>query len=280
MSSNGRDDMSALAGRVAVITGAGSGMGRETARLLAEDGASVVLVGRREEPLVQLAEDIRLASGSAYAYAEDVAAPGAAEALVAWVREHVGPVDLLVNSAGSSSSVQNPLWMPEEEWRAVIDVNLTAVFSLCKAVLPDMLGRETGTIVTVSSLAAVTPNLLGGAAYGAAKAGVRNLMTFLHTTFRAQGLRAITVLPGEADTPILDGRARPPAASERRDMVQPVDVAEAVLAAVRMPQRTVLQEIVVAPTRQRDTARDIEISRWLGAPSDQVPGGVELPGEE
>jgi NADP-dependent 3-hydroxy acid dehydrogenase YdfG len=167
--------------------------------------------------------------------------------------------------------VLNPQWLPHDEWRQVLDVNLTAVFQLTQAVLPDMLDRGTGTIVTVSSLAAVNPNLLGGAAYGAAKAGVRNFMTFLHNTFRNQGLRAITVLPGEADTPILDNRARPPMPEERAGMVQPEDVAEAIRLAVALPQRVVLQEIVVAPTRQRDTSADLEISRWAGAPADAAP---------
>lgn len=258
--------MAELDGKVAVVTGAGSGMGRETSRLLAESGAVVVLVGRRREPLEEAHDEIVAAGGRAIVEVADISAAGAAEELIARIVREAGAVDILVNNAGSASAVLNPQWMPEEQWRAVIDVNLTAVFLLTRAVLSGMLERGGGTIITVSSLAAVTPNLLGGAAYGAAKAGVRNFMTFLHTTFRGEGLRAITILPGEADTPILDDRARPPAAEERANMVQPVDVARAVQLAATLPQRTVLQEIVVAPTRQRDTSSDLEISRWLGAP--------------
>lgn len=241
-------------------------MGRVTARLLAGSGAAVVIVGRRTEPLNTLRAEIEEAGGIAVVEVSDVTLPGEAEALIARIEANVGSVDLLVNNAGSSSNVLNPQWMPEEEWRAVIDVNLTAVFLLTKAVLSGMIERGGGTIITVSSLAAVTPNLLGGAAYGAAKAGVRNFMSFLHTTFRGDGIRAITVLPGEADTPILDGRARPPAPEERANMVQPIDVARAVHLAATLPQRTVLQEVIVAPTRQRDTSGDLAISRWLGAP--------------
>ncbi|MFB7893660.1 SDR family oxidoreductase [Microbacterium sp. NPDC056044] len=270
--------MAELDGKVALVTGAGSGMGRETALLLAASGATVVVVGRRAEPLESLRGTIADAGGRAIVEVADVSADGAADDLIARVAAQVGPVDILVNNAGSSSSVLNPQWMPEEQWRAVIDVNLTAVFLLSRAVLSGMLERGAGTIITVSSLAAATPNLLGGAAYGAAKAGVRNFMTFLHTTFRGEGLRAITVLPGEADTPILDNRARPPHAEERANMVQPIDVARAVHLAATLPQRTVLQEIVVAPTKQRDTSVDLEISRWLGAPQHLQP--ATAPDEE
>ncbi|MFJ9626081.1 SDR family oxidoreductase [Streptomyces sp. NPDC101175] len=258
-------------GTVALVTGAGSGMGLETARLLARDGAAVALVGRRQEALVAAADKIRAEDGVALALAADITSPHDVARVLDRVRSELGPVDVLVNNAGSASTVLNPQWLPHEEWRQVLDVNLTAVFQLTQAVLPDMLDRGTGTIVTVSSLAAVNPNLLGGAAYGAAKAGVRNFMTFLHNTFRNQGLRAITVLPGETDTPILDNRARPPAPEERTHMVRPEDVAEAVRLAVSLPQRVVLQEIVVAPTRQRDVSADLETSRWAGAPAGRTP---------
>jgi len=260
--------MTTLDGAIAIVTGAGSGMGAETARLLAKDGATVILVGRRLAALDAVRHVIEDEGGAAAAFAIDITKAEEVSRLIAEVHDRFGPVDVLINNAGSASSVLNPQWLPEEEWRQVLDVNLTAVFQLTQAVLPDMLGRDTGTIVTVSSLAAVNPNLLGGAAYGAAKAGVRNFMTFLHNTFRNQGLRAITVLPGEADTPILDNRARPPAPAERANLVQPIDVAEAIRLAVTLPQRVVLQEIVVAPTRQRDTSADLEISRWAGAPDD------------
>lgn len=110
-----------------------------------------------------------------------------------------------------------------------MNVNLTAVFNLTQAVLEDMIARKEGTIITISSLAVVNLNLLGGAAYGAAKAGVKNFMTFLHNTYRNQGIRATTILPGETDTPIMDNRARPPLEGERAVTLNPYDVARAVL---------------------------------------------------
>ena len=263
--------MGLLEGKVAIITGAGTGMGRSTAAQLAAEGASVVLVGRRGEVLDEVASAITADGGRAVTRAADICSKSDVDALVEWVGETLGPVDILVNNAGSASKVLNVRWISQEEWNDVLDVNLNAVYLLTQAVLPDMLARKTGTIITVSSLAAVNPNLLGGAAYGAAKAAVRNFMTYLHNTFRNEGLRAVTILPGETATPILDNRARPPRQEEREAMVQPDDVARAIHLVATLPQRTVIQELVIAPTVQRDTSGDIEISRWTGAPQEEVP---------
>lgn len=258
--------MNRLQDQVIIVTGAGSGMGRETAHLVADEGARVVLIGRQAEPLEEVAAAIAEAGGEAHPYPCDITSASETEAMVAWVRTHVGPIDALVNSAGASCPVMNPLYLPEEQLMSVLDVNLVAVFRLVRLVLPEMLERRGGTIITVSSLAALTPNLLGGAAYGAAKAGVRNFMTFLHTTFRGDGLRAITVLPGETNTPILDNRPLPPAADVRQAMLQSEDVAETILMALCLPARACAQEIVIAPTRQRDPSADIAFARHVGAP--------------
>ncbi|WP_442544413.1 SDR family oxidoreductase [Arthrobacter sp. KN11-1C] len=262
--------MGLLDGKLAIITGAGTGMGRSTAALLAAEGAAVVLVGRREDVLQELAAEIVAAGGRAVARAADITSKADVDALLDWVHGNLGQVDILINNAGSASKVLNVRWISQQEWNDVLDVNLNAVYLLSQAVLPDMLSRKTGTIITVSSLAAVNPNLLGGAAYGAAKAAVRNFMTYLHNTFRNDGLRAVTILPGETATPILDNRARPPRTEERDAMVQPEDVARAIHLVATLPQRTVVQELVIAPTLQRDTSGDIEISRWAGAPAEQA----------
>ena len=246
-------------------------MGRSTAALLSAEGASVVLVGRRSEVLDDVASAITADGGHAIVKAADISSKAEVDALIEDVRSSLGPVDILVNNAGSASKVLNVRWISQEEWNEVLDVNLNAVYLLTQAVLPDMLSRNTGTIITVSSLAAVNPNLLGGAAYGAAKAAVRNFMTYLHNTFRNEGLRAVTILPGETATPILDNRARPPHAEERDAMVQPEDVARAIHLVATLPQRTVVQELIIAPTVQRDTSGDIEISRWTGAPAGDIP---------
>ena len=178
----------------------------------------------------------------------DVGNPDQATALARWTIEHHGRVDVLINNAGSSSRVRNIRWVGREEWERVFAVNMTGVYALTQAVLPDMIARGGGTIVTVSSAAAFRPGLLGGAPYGAAKAAVRNLMGHIHTVLRDKGIRATTILPAEVDTPILDNRPLVPDAGARATMMQPEDVAAAILLCVTLPPRTVVEEIVLSPT--------------------------------
>ena len=258
--------MGKLDGKIAIVTGGGTGIGRSTALMLAAEGAHVVVTGRRKPPLEAVVAEITKAGGSAVAREADVAKPAQGRGLAEWVVKELGRVDILVNNAGHSSRARNVRWVGQEEWDAVIAVNLTGVYALTQAVLPGMIERGGGTIVTVGSVAATRPGLIGGAPYGAAKAGVLNLMGHLHTVLRDKGIRATTVMPAEVDTPILSNRPLPPDAAARATMMQPEDVAAAILMCVTLPERTVVEEIVLSPTRTRDMVRDIEVARDLGAP--------------
>jgi NADP-dependent 3-hydroxy acid dehydrogenase YdfG len=117
-----------------------------------------------------------------------------------------------------------------------------------------------------ADVAAPAPGLIGGAPYGAAKAGVLNLMGHVHAVLRDKGIRATTIMPAEVDTPILEKRPLPPDAKARATMMQPEDVASAVLLCVTLPKRTVIEEIIMSPTIPRDQSADIEAARRIGEP--------------
>lgn len=263
--------MGKLDGQLALVTGGGSGIGRSTALRLAEEGAQVVVIGRRLEPLQETVDLVAAAGGKACALVADLQRPETLRALVKTIEAQFGTVNILINNAGAASRARNILWIDDDDWESTVAVNLNAVYVLIQAVLPGMLAAGGGSIITVSSLAALRPNLLGGAPYGAAKAAVRNLMTYMHATFRDRNIRATTILPGEVNTPIMDTRARPPSAEERAAMVDPDDVARAIALCCTLPARTTIEELVISPTLPRDQGPDIEISRWLGAPDD-APG--------
>ena len=156
--------MGLIDGKVALVTGAGTGIGRESAILLAREGATVILTGRRIGPLEEVVAEIKKQGGKAISRSLDIESRAAILESVTWVDAHVGAIGILVNNAGSASKVLNARFISEEEWNSTVNVNLTAVFNLTQAVLPSMIAKGEGTIITVSSLAALNPNLLGGLA--------------------------------------------------------------------------------------------------------------------
>jgi NADP-dependent 3-hydroxy acid dehydrogenase YdfG len=259
--------MSALDGKVAIVTGGGTGIGRCTAMMLAAEGARIVIAGRRAPPLDSVAREIAKAGGQCTARAADLSTFDDALALGRWTLETAGRVDVLVNNAGVAGPVRNLQWTPKAQVKEVVGVNLIGIFALTQAVLPDMVQRGEGTIVAVSSVAALHPGLISGAPYGAAKAAGNNLMAYVNNVYRHLGIRATVIMPAEVDTPILDGRPLPPDAEARGTMMQPEDVARAVLLAVTLPARTVIEQMVIAPTKIRDMSRDLAVAREFGRPA-------------
>jgi NADP-dependent 3-hydroxy acid dehydrogenase YdfG len=260
--------MRALEGKTAVVTGGGTGIGRSVALMLAAEGARVVVVGRRRELLEQVVAEIEQEKDTAVAKTCDLTRSHEARELGAWAVRTFGGVDILVNNAGQSSHARSIRWVPQDQWDDVVNVNLTGVYALTQTVLPSMIERGGGTVVTVASLAATRPGGLGGVAYSAAKAGARAMMQALHAELRNRGIRSCTIIPAEVDTPILDKRPLVPDAQARSTMMQAEDVARAILLVCTMPQRTVIEEIVMSPTFQRDTSKDVAAGLAAGAPPD------------
>ena len=260
--------MGHLDGQIAIITGAGTGIGREAALMFADEGAKLVITGRRIVPLNEVVGLIESAGGSAVAKSVDMEDGDAAAALGEWALNEYGQVDILVNNAGHSSKIRSIQYVGAEEWNSVFKVNVEGVYRLTQSVVGSMIERGAGTVITTSSMAALRPGLLGGAAYSAAKAASYNLMRGINAELNAKGIRACTVLPAEVDTPILNNRPHNPDAAARATMMMPEDVAAAILLCATLPGRTVIEEIVMSPTQPRDRSIDMAVAAKAGSPDE------------
>ncbi len=190
------------AGEVALITGGGSGVGAAIARRLARDGASVVLAGRRREPLDAVVAELEAAGATATAVSADVSDQDSVEALLATAVEAHGRLDTLVSNAGVLFGAGKVTEVDPDDWHATIAINLTGAFLLARAAIPH-LAVQGGSIVTIGSVSSV----MGGpasAAYCASKAGLLMLTQCLAVDHAAEGIRANCVLPGWIETEMGD----------------------------------------------------------------------------
>ena len=241
--------MSKLAGRVAVITGGGSGVGKAVAQLFLKEGAKVVIAGRDAAKLAAVVAEVN-AGDSIRAVATDVTSAEQCQALIDAATKAFGRVDILVNNAGTNLKARTIRELTPEAWEAMIRTNLDGAFYCTKAVLPQMFERKDGVIVNVVSVAGKRANPLGGAAYVAAKFAMGGLGLVLSNEEKDSGVRVSNVYPGEIDTPILKVRPNPVSEEHRASILKPEDVAEAVLFVASLPPRVSVPELVIKPTSQ------------------------------
>lgn len=197
--------MSALSNKVAIVTGASSGIGYATAKLFAGEGAKVVVAARRQAELEALVEEITHAGGHAVALAGDVKDEAYAKALVELAIGRFGGLDVAFNNAGTIGAMDATPEVPLAEWENTLRTNLTSAFLGAKHQIPAMLARGGGSLIFTSSFVGYTVGFPGIAAYAASKAGLIGLTQTLASEFGAQGLRVNALLPGGTDTPM--GRA-------------------------------------------------------------------------
>jgi NADP-dependent 3-hydroxy acid dehydrogenase YdfG len=241
--------MSKLAGKVAVVTGGGSGVGRAVALLFLKEGAKVVIAGRDPAKLTAVAAEAR-AGDHLLAVPTDVSSPAQCRTLIQTATDRFGRVDVLVNNAGTNLKARTLRELTPESWDMMIRTNLDGAFYCTTAVLPQMLDRKDGVIVNVVSVAGKRANPLGGAAYVAAKYGMGALGLVLSNEEKDSGVRVSNVYPGEIDTPILKERPKAITEEQRALILKPEDVAEAVLFVAALPPRVSVPELVIKPTAQ------------------------------
>ena len=233
----------ALNGQVAIVTGAGRGIGHAVAMALAHEGATVVLVARTRQELAATAAAIRDSGGSALAIPTDVANDGAVEATVEQAYAELGRIDTLVTAAGTAS-FGPVIGTKPTDWDTMLTVNLRAVMVCCRAVLPLMVRQRRGTIINIASVAAQRP-IPGAAVYTATKAGVVGFSRVLAEELRADGVRVGVLFPGAVDTPLWDSIPQGP---DRSRMLRPQDVARAVVLMASLPPGASLEELTLLPS--------------------------------
>ena len=246
-----------LNGKVCIVTGGGSGIGRGAALLMARNGARIALVGRTPSKVETVKDEIEEAGGSALAFGLNVADYDAVQKMASDVMASFGRIDVLVNNAGHSHKNRRLLNATLEEIREVVDSNLIGTIYCTRAVVPYMLEAESGTIINVSSVAAIQPGPFSGVAYGAAKAAVNNFTQFLNADLLNTGVRASVIMPGEINTPILEMRPVPPSAEARATMADVEDTSELINLIASLPQRANIPEVIIRPTMQRDVSGEI-----------------------
>ncbi len=243
--------MSKLRGKVAWVTGAGSGIGLAGALTLAQAGMTVVMSGRRKDVLEAEAQKIRDMSGKTEVEALDVSDADAVKKTADSILARHGRIDILVNSAGLNTP--NRYWKNQTVagWKEVIGINLDGSFYTIHAVLPAMRAKKDGLIINISSWAGVFHPKMTGAAYNGSKHAVTAMTETINMEECANGIRACAICPAEVATPIMDRRPVPPSAQDRARMLQSEDLGSAIRFVAEMPAHACINQLIISPTWNR-----------------------------
>ena len=237
-----------LQGKVAWVTGAGTGIGEGGAVALAEAGTHVVLSGRRPEKL----EEVAARCGERTSIETlDVADKVAVQTVADRILERHGRIDVLVASAGINVKERNWHNVTLEDWDQVIRIDLDGAFYCAKAVLPAMKAQGDGLIINISSWAGKHVSIVTGPAYTAAKHAMNAMTESLNMEACTYGVRACAVCPGEVATPILENRPMPVSDEERAQMVQSEDCGEVIRFLAQLPAHVCINDLTISPTWNR-----------------------------
>jgi NAD(P)-dependent dehydrogenase (short-subunit alcohol dehydrogenase family) len=231
-----------LTGKVALVTGAGRGIGLAIARALANEGCHLVLAGRTLSALEKVARKLAHHKIRVLAKICDVRDPHAVRGLAASIKKQFPRVDILINNAGVAHPNLPVADLPYHLWKSVVDTNLTGTFLVTREILPLM--RRGSTIVNNLSIAARRV-FAGSAGYNASKHGALGLTNTLREELRPKGIRVIALLPGATDTEIWD-TLWPKA--PRKKMMSPATIADALMGALLLPDNSTVEELTILPT--------------------------------
>jgi NAD(P)-dependent dehydrogenase (short-subunit alcohol dehydrogenase family) len=244
----------ALSGKIAWVTGAGSGIGEAAALALAREGAAVALSGRRREPLQTLADRIAGAGGKALVVPGDLGEQERASRIADEIARTFGRLDILVNNAGANLTERTWAKLNPERVKFVLDANLNSAFYCSVAALALMRPQKDGLLIHTASWAGRFVGLVPGPAYAAAKHGVVAMSYSINMEEFQHGIRSTVLCPAEVATPILDLRPKPVSPQERARMIQPEHMADLILYVAKLPSTICINEVVVSPTWNRGYA--------------------------
>lgn len=237
-----------LTGKVVVIIGASSGMGRATALAAAAAGASLVVGARNAAALEQLSAQIQQTGGNAMAIPTDATQTTDVNHLIAATLEKLGRIDVLINCVGINIPRRTIAELTDESWSMMMEINLRSAFHLTQAVIPVFRRQQEGLLIHIASSAARKPDR-SGIAYQAGKAGVAALAHAAMEEERENGIRVSVIYPGMTDTPLVYKRPVPPTPEMLAKALQPEDVATACLFVMSLPSRAHVPELVLYPSR-------------------------------
>ncbi|WP_339714445.1 SDR family oxidoreductase [uncultured Sneathiella sp.] len=248
---NGESALRDLKGKIAWITGAGTGIGQAGAVSLARAGMEVVLSGRRRENLEETAALVEKTGKVPVIEELDVADSESVSEVVARIEERFQRLDVAVLSAGIN--VKNRSWkeVDTDGWDSVVDIDLNGAFYCCRSVLPIMHRQKEGLIVNVASWAGVRVSKLTGPAYTAAKHGMVAMSESLNMEEAINGIRSCALCPGEVATPILENRPVKVTDEEKAVMLQGEDLGETILFLAQLDKRVCVNQLVISPTANR-----------------------------
>jgi 3-oxoacyl-[acyl-carrier protein] reductase len=230
---------SSLAGSIALVTGGGTGIGREIALALGRSGAAVVVSGRRREPLRAVAGELEALGVRALEHPVDVRDPASVQSLVDATEREFGRIDVLVNNAATFVRGEVVALDPKA-WDDVLATNLTGAFLVSRAVLPGMIRRKSGSIVFISSTSGKRGDA-GGSAYSASKFGMMGLAQSLLYEVRRHDIRVVVVSPSGIDT----GREAPDPETVAGVRPHAADVAASVVHCLALPPRVLVREVEI-----------------------------------